>query len=83
MLYIDGEESTRLQNILFTIYFQCKDIREAIKQYFICTNLEDNRILEKLNDFPSLFSTILDSIRYRIVIGMGNIFDNNPKSLSI
>ena len=83
MLYIKGDEATRLQNVLFTIYFQCKDIREAIKQYFICTNLEDNRILEKINDFPSLFSTILDSMRYRIVIGMGNIFDNNPKSLSI
>ena len=83
MLYIDGEESTRLQNILFTIYFQCKDIREAINQYFICTELEDDRIIEKFNEFPSLFSTILDSMRYRIVIGMGNIFDNNQKSLSI
>lgn len=83
MLYIDGEESTRLQNILFTIYFQCKDIRETINQYFIYAELEDDRIIEKFNEFPSLFSTILDSMRYRIVIGMGNIFDNNHKSLSI
>lgn len=45
--------------------------------------MEDNRIIEKFNEFPSLFSTILDSMRYRIVIGMGNIFDNNYKSLSI
>lgn len=83
MLYIHGEEATRLQNVLFTIYFQCKDIREVINQYFICTNLGNNRILEKFNEFPSLFSVILDSMRYRIVIGMGNIFDNNNKSLSI
>lgn len=83
MLYINGDKATRLQDILFTTYFQCKDIRETIKQYFICTKLNDNRILDKLEEFPSLFSTILDSMRYRIVIGMGNIFDNNPKSLSI
>ena len=83
MLYVNGDKATRLSNILFTIYFQCKDIRETINQYFLCTKLEDNRILEKFEEFPLLFSTIVDSMRYRIVIGMGNIFDNNPKSLSI
>ena len=31
MLYINGDKATRLQDILFTTYFQCKDIRETIK----------------------------------------------------
>lgn len=83
MLYISGEEATRLQNVLFTVYHQCKDIRETIKQYLICTDEKDNRILETLNEFPSLFSVILDSMRYRIVIGLGNIFDHNKNSLSV
>ena len=83
MLYINGKKASRLQNILFTIYFESKNIRETIVQYNKCCDIENEELFIKFDKYPKLFSTILDSMRYRIVIGMGNLFDKDKKSASI
>ena len=83
MLYINGKKASRLQNILFTIYFESKNIRETIIQYNKCCDIENEELFIKFDKYPKLFSTILDSMRYRIIIGMGNLFDKDKKSASI
>lgn len=83
MLYINGKRASRLQNILFTIYFESKNIRETIIQYNKCCDIGNEELFNIFDEYPKLFSTILDSMRYRIVIGMGNLFDKNKACASI
>ena len=40
-LYIDWKKAFRLQNILFTICFESKNIRETIIQYNKCCDIEN------------------------------------------
>jgi len=83
MLYINGKKASRLQNVLSTIYLECKNIREAIIQYNKCCDIENEELFEKFDEYPKLFATVLDSMRYRIVIGMGNLFDKDKACASI
>ena len=83
MLYINGKKASRLQNILSTIYFESKNIRETIIQYNKCCDIENEELFIKFDEYPNLFSTILESMRYRIVIGMGNLFDKDKACASI
>lgn len=83
MLYINGKKASRLQNVLFTIYLESKNISETIIQYNKCCDIENEELFKKFDEYPKLFLTILDSMRYRIVIGMGNLFDKDKASASI
>lgn len=83
MLYINGKKASRLQNSLHALYNECKQIKKTIIEYnklIAYDNPSTNEIMEK---YPLLFSTTLDCMRYRIIIGMGHMFDNNRNSLSI
>ena len=81
MLYTNGKKANRLQNCLHAFYFQCKRVKETIDQYeFLSTDEDLNKIMDK---YPKLYSVSLESMRYRIVIGLGNMIDNDSKSLTI
>lgn len=82
MLYINGKKANRLQNCMHTFYFECKKIKETIDQYeFLCNS--SNEYLESIMDkYSKLFSVSIESMRYRIIIGLGNIVDNDKKSLT-
>lgn len=81
MLYINSKKANRLQNCLHAFYFECKSVYETIIQYeFLSTNEEFYTIMDK---HPHFISVSLESMRYRIIIGLGNMVDNDKKSLSI
>lgn len=83
MLYTNGKKTNRLQNCLHAFYFECRNVRETINQYeLLCGQMNDD--LEKVMDkYPKLFSCSIESMRYRIIIGLGNMTDTNNASLSI
>lgn len=83
MLYINEKKASRMQNVLHAIYNECKIIKMTIIQYKKYTDLNDKDSTYISNKYVKLFSVMLDSMRYRIIIGMGNLFDGNKKSLSI
>ena len=81
MLYTNGKKVNRLQNCLHAFYHECKRVNETINQYELLFTDED---LDKIMDkYPKLFFSTVESMRYRIIIGMGNMIDNDKKSLSI
>ena len=81
MLYINGKNANRLQNCLHAFYFECKSIYETIVQYKLISINED--IYTIMDNYPHLLSVSLESMRYRIIIGLANMVDNDKKSLSI
>lgn len=82
MLYINGKKVDRMQNLLHAMYFECKNIKKAIIQYKKYTDLNDRDSIYLLDNYNDLYSVMIDSMQYRIVIGMGNVFDRDKKSLS-
>lgn len=82
MLYANGKKANRLQNCMHAFYFECKKIKEAIEQYEFLSKLEDNELDNLMDKYPKLFFTSIESMRYRIIIGLGNIVDNYRKGLS-
>ena len=81
MLYTNDKKANRLQNCLHAFYHECKRVNETINQYELLLTYEDlNKIMDK---YPKLFFATLESMRYRIIIGIGNMIDNDKKSLSI
>ena len=81
MLYINGKNANRLQNCLHAFYFECKSIYETIVQYELISINED--IYTIMDNYPHLLSVSLESMRYRIIIRLANMVDNDKKSLSI
>ncbi len=82
MLYTNGKKANKLQNCMHALYFECKKIIETIEQYeFLCNSIDEelNNIMDK---YPKLFFTSIESMRYRIIIGVANIVDNDKKSLT-
>lgn len=82
MLYINGKQANRLQNCMYSFYFQCKRLRETIDQYEFLCNSSDEDLCSIMDKYTELFFVSIDSMRYRIIIGLGNIIDNNKKSLT-
>ena len=83
MLYTNGKKANRLQNCLHAFYFECKRIRETINQYELLTTSADDELDKMMDKYPQLFFTTIESMRYRIVIGLANIVDNDKKCLTI
>ena len=83
MLYINGKNADRLQNSLHALYHECKQIKETIIEYNMLIAYDNSTTNEIMEKYPLLFSTALDCMRYRIIIGMGHMFDNDKNSLSI
>lgn len=82
MLYTNGKKANRLQNCIHAFYFECKNIKEVIEQYKFLSKLEDAELDNVMDKYPKLFFASIESMRYRIIIGLGNIVDNDRKSLS-
>ena len=83
MLYINGKKASKLLNILHAIYHIAKDIKRTIIIYNKCAYCNSNYIDNLLENYNELVSPMIDSMRYRIIVGMGNLFDNSKNSLSI
>lgn len=83
MLYINGKKADRVQNVIYTIYHECRILKETIVEYNRCIDLKSDYMNKLIDEYPNLFSISLDSMRYRIIIGLGVLFDENKKSLSI
>lgn len=83
MLYINGKKADRVQNVIHAIYHECRILRETILEYNKCIDFNSNYLNNLIDDYPELLSASLESMRYRIMIGMGVLFDENKKSLSI
>ena len=83
MLYLNGKKANRLQNSLHAFYFECRKIRETIKQYEFLSMPLDNELDKVMDKNPKLFFSAIESMRYRIVIGLANIVDNDRRSLTI
>lgn len=81
MLYTNGKKN-RLQNCMHVLYFECKKISETIDQYEFLCNSTDGELNIVMDKYPKLFFTSIESMRYRIIIGLGNIVDNDKESLT-
>ena len=81
MLYTNGKKANRLQNCIHALYFECKRVYETIIQYELLST--DEELFKIIDKYPKLFSCSVESMRYRIIIGVANMVDNDRKSLSI
>lgn len=70
-------KKNRLQNCMHALYFECKKISETIDQYEFLCNSTDGELNIVMDKYPKLFFTSIESMRYRIIIGLGNIVDND------
>lgn len=75
-------KKNRLQNCMHALYFECKKISETIDQYEFLCNSTDGELNIVMDKYPKLFFTSIESMRYRIIIGLGNIVDNDKESLT-
>ena len=82
MLYTNGKKANRLQNCMHTFYFECKHIKEAIEQYEFLLNSDDEDLNIIMDKYSKLFFSSIESMRYRIIIGLGTIIDGDKKALS-
>ena len=82
MLYTNGKKANRLQNCMQAFYFECKHIKEVIEQYEFLLNSDDEDLNIIMDKYSKLFFSSIESMRYRIIIGLGTIIDGDKKALS-
>lgn len=82
MLYTNGKKVNRLQNCMHAFYFECKHIKEAIEQYEFLLNSRDEDLNNIMDKYSKLLFSSIESMRYRIIIGLGTIIDSDKKALS-
>lgn len=82
MLYTNGKKANRLQNCMHAFYFECKKIKETIEQYEFLLNSSDEDLNNVMDRYSKLFFSSIESMRYRIIIGLGTIVDYDKKALS-
>ena len=83
MLYTNGKKVNRLQNCMHAFYFECKQINETIEQYEFLLNSKNADLNNVMDKYSKLFFSSIESMQYRIIIGLGTIVDNDKKALSI
>ena len=82
MLYTNWKKVNRLQNCMHAFYFECKQIKETIEQYEFLSIIEDSELDKIMDKYTKLYFTSIESMRYRIIVGMGSVVDGNKKSLT-
>ena len=68
---------------MHAFYFECKQIKETIEQYEFLLNSTDDDLNNIMDKYSKLFFSSIESMRYRIIIGLGTIIDSDKKALSI
>lgn len=82
MLYVNCKKATRIQNVTFSLYQECLELKMTIDEYKKCVDFNSNYI-DDILDKGRLVSVLLKCLRYRITIGIANLLDTNKKCLSV
>lgn len=82
MLYVNCKKATRIQNVTFSLYQECLELKMTIDEYKKCVDFNSNYI-DDILDKGRLVSVLLKCLTYRITIGIANLLDTNKKCLSV
>lgn len=68
------KKTTRIQNITFSLYQECLELKTTIAEYKKCVDFNSNYI-DDILDKGRLASVLLKCLRYRVIIGIATLLD--------